>query len=434
MKRINRRAAAVLIPALLIALGMGFFLSRLALRGGDWAAYTANGHVYRWAELQCGRITDRNGELLLQIRDGEYTYAEDPSVRRASLHAVGDEEGYIAGTALDLFGKNLTGWNLWEGTDGSGGTVALSLDSRLQSTAWQALKGRSGAVVVLNYETGEILCMVSAPSYDPASGPEQGVDTVFLNRCIDGAFVPGSVFKLVTLIAARENIPDLEDRRFACQGSLDLGGDTLVCTGSHGTQTIETALTNSCNVAFGELAMELGGETLRATAQRLGLLDELMLDGYAAAAGEYDVPPAGTILEAWSGIGQYNDLATPYAFARLCAGIANGGTVREPTLRLKGKTDTTVLMSPEVAAYVDEVMNYTAYYGYRAFFPNLDLCAKTGTAEVGDGTDHAWIVGYLRSGAPLAFAVMIEHGGWGLYEAGPVANTVLQKALELSLS
>ncbi len=434
MKRINRRAAAVLIPALLIALGMGIFLTRLALRGGDWAAYTANGHVYRLAELQCGRVTDRNGELLLRIQDGEYTYAEDPAVRLASLHAVGDEEGYIGGTALALFDKDLVGWNLWEGTDGSGGTVALSLDSRLQSTAWKALNGRAGAVVVLNYETGEILCMASSPSYDPVSGPEPGQDTVFLNRCIDTSFVPGSVFKLVTLIAAREHIPDLEDRRFVCRGDLDLGGDTLVCTGSHGSQTIETALTNSCNVAFGELAMELGGEVLRDTAQRLGLLDELTLDGYATAAGEYDVPPAGTILEAWSGIGQYNDLATPYAFARLCAGIANGGTVREPTLRLRGKTGTTAIMAPEVAAYVDEVMNYTAYYGYRAFFPDLDLCAKTGTAEVGDGTDHAWIVGYLRSGAPLAFAVMLEHGGWGLYEAGPVANTVLQKALELSQS
>lgn len=434
MKRMNRRAAAVLVPALLIALGMGVFLLRLAVHGGDWAAYSANRHVFRHAELQCGTITDRNGELLLQIRDGEYTYAEDPAIRRASLHAVGDEADFIGGAARSLFEKELTGWNLWEGTDGAGGTMALSLDSRLQAAAYGALNGRSGAVVVLNYETGEILCMVSAPAYDPAAGPDYGMETVFLNRCIDGTFVPGSVFKLVTLIAARENIPGLEDRMFSCQGSLELGGDTLVCTGSHGNQTIETALTNSCNVAFGELAMELGGETLRSTAERLGLLDALKLDGYRTAGGAFDIPPAGTILEAWSGIGQYNDLATPYAFARLCAGIANGGVVREPTLRLKGRTGTAVLMEPDTAAYLDECMNYTAYYGYRAFFPDLDLCAKTGTAEVGDGTDHAWIVGYLRSGAPLAFAVMIEHGGWGLYQAGPVANTVLQKALELSLS
>ena len=90
-----------------------------------------------------------------------------------------------------------------------------------------------------------------------------------------------------------------------------------------------------------------------------------------------------------------------------------------------------VLMDAETAEYAGECMSYDVAYGYgRDRFPGLDLCAKSGTAEVGDGTTHAWFVGYLRTGAPVAFAVMLEHGGGGLLQAGGVANSVLQTVME----
>lgn len=431
MKRMERRSIAVLALALALAIGLGFFLLRLARSGGDWAAYTANEHVYQLGRLQCGTLTDRNETMLLRAEDGVYTYAPEENVRRASLHAVGDEAGYMGGTALSLFGQELVGWSFWNGTDGRGGTVALSLDSRLQAAAWDALNGRSGAVVLMDYTTGEILSMVSAPAYDPAAGAELDREGVLVNRCTGAAMAPGSVFKLVTLIAAYENLPDLQSRRFVCEGSAMVGGEELACVKKHGSQTVETALCNSCNVAFGELAVELGGECLRATAERLGLLEALEIDGYRTAPGTFDVAPRGSSLEAWSGIGQYHDLVTPYAMARLCAAIANGGAAREGSLRLGARTPTAELMPPATAEYLDQCMNYTGYYGYRALFPGLDMGAKSGTAELGDGTDHAWMVGYLRSGPPLAFAVAVEHGGWGLYDAGPVANAVLQKAVEI---
>ena len=430
MKRIKARAAIALVLAGAIVLGMGFFLYRLYTRGGSWAAYRANTHIYQDGTLKNAAITDRNGVELLRSETGSYRYAADATVRRATLHALGDHWGYLGSGALDFCADRLAGYSFVYGTPDEGPSVALTLDSRLQKTAWEALSGRAGAVMVMNYETGEILCMVSSPSYDPESGPTQDVDGVFINRCTGAAYVPGSVFKLVTLIAARENIPDLEDRRFTCTGALSVGPDSVTCTGRHGEQTIEQALAHSCNAAFGRLSLELGSETLARTAARLGITGSLKFYDTATAAGRFDAAPAGSALEAWAGIGQYNDLVTPYAMARLCAGIAGGGRVKEPVLITGQKAAVTELMSADTAEFVGDCMNYVMVYGYPGTFPALDLCAKTGTAEVGDGTSHSWFAGYLRSGAPLAFAVIVEHGGQGISAAGNVANTVLLKAVE----
>lgn len=274
--------------------------------------------------------------------------------------------------------------------------------------------------------------MVSSPAYDPEEGADEAVEGVYLNRCLQSAYTPGSVFKLVTLAAAIENIPDLRERSFSCSRYMDVNGVQIVCGGNHGSQTIEEALAHSCNCAFGTLALELGPETLAEYAARLGLSGSLALDGIVTAAGRYDAAPAGSADLAWSGIGQYTDLVTPYAMARLCAAIGAGGELREPTLLKGGDNGRTRLLDADTAAQLSEMMNYTVagYYG-RDRFPGLEVCAKSGTAEVGGGASHAWFAGFLQEGAPLAFAVVLERGGGGLAKAGPVANTVLQKASEI---
>ena len=429
MKRILRRSAVVLIPAVLILFGLGALLGKLWLHGGEWASYSANAHVYDRGVLASGTLTDRNGVVLFSAHDGGYHYAEEEAVRFASLHTVGDQRGQVGGTALSAFADELVGYSFVRGTDGRGGEIALSLDSRLQAGAWYALNGRRGAVVVLNYKTGEILCMVSSPSYDPAIGQRRDAEGLYINRCTGGLFIPGSIYKLVTLCCARENLPDLQSRTFHCAGELVVNGKTIHCTGVHGEQTIEQALANSCNAAFAALSMELGGARIRDTARKLGVEGALAWGGGKTAPGRFDVAARRTAPEAWSGIGQYNDLVTPYAMARLCAGIANGGVAREGVLRAGAVGRATRLMDEKTAEYIGACMNYNVVYAYgKNNFPWLDLCAKTGTAELGDGSTHAWFVGYLRSGAPLAFAVLLEQGGGGLAQAGPVANHVLQLA------
>lgn len=434
MKRIKHRATVALFLSFALIFGTLALAVRLWRNGSDWAAYSANSSVYTTrGVLNCGTLTDRNGVVLAHAQHGVYGYADDATVRIASLHAVGDYRGYIGTAALSAFADKLAGYSALRGTTHPGNTVALSLDSRLQSAAWEALGGRSGAVMLLNYETGELLCMVSSPSYDPNGEADETVDGLFLNRCLSVSYTPGSVFKLITVAAALENIDDLYERQFFCPGSCEVEGVTVNCAGIHAEQTIEQALANSCNCAFAELALELGGETLSEYAQAYGLTTPLQLDGISVVPGQFEAAPAGSSYLAWSGIGQYTDLACPYAMLRLSAAVAGEGSVQEPTLLLGGKNGRTRLMKADTARALGDMMSYDVFYEYgeRMDFPGLDLCAKTGTAEVGDGTSHAWFTGYLRTGLPLAFVVVLEKGGGGLTNAGPVANAVLQKAVEL---
>jgi peptidoglycan glycosyltransferase len=263
------------------------------------------------------------------------------------------------------------------------------------------------------------------PDTDPAEG-------TYLNKCLSAVFVPGSVFKLATLTAAIENIDDLFTRQFWCSGSTVIDGSTLNCTEAHGNQTIEQALADSCNVAFGGLALELGADILAENAEKLGLTSTHEISGITTAAGSFDKATAGSIELAWSGIGQSTDLMNPFAMLRLVAAIANGGELVEPTLTGHGIfSGTTRLLSAETAGKIADMMDYNVEYAYGTWnFPGLSICAKTGTAEVGDGTSHSWCVGFLNDeDHPYAFVVMIEHGGAGLYNAGSVANAVLQAAV-----
>ena len=123
-------------------------------------------------------------------------------------------------------------------------------------------EGKNGAVCLINYKTGEVLAWVSKPDYDPADlldGSTEGddiADTAFLNRCLQGLYMPGSTFKIVTLAAAIEADPNVLSQKFLCSGSWDYEGGTIVCAGGavHGEVDLVTAFTKSCNITFGKLA------------------------------------------------------------------------------------------------------------------------------------------------------------------------------------
>ena len=434
MKKVTTRAYAALLLAGLILLGMAVYLVRLARDGGDWAAFYANDSVYKHGVIDRGTVVDRNGVRLAFSGPEVFGYAEDASVRKACLHVVGDMGGSIGTGALTAFRSKLIGWNFLTGTTGQGGTVKLTIDSSLNVTAYNALDGRNGAVLVYNYETGEILCMVSSRSYDPNVGfdaDDSWYEGVYLNRCISASFVPGSVFKLVTLAAAVENIPDLYSQTFTCEGTYDVDGSTITCTGTHGTLTVEEALAHSCNCAFAQIALQLGGDLIAQYAKKLGLTESHDLNGIETAAGSVESAGDDLANVAWEGIGQYKDMVVPYSLLRLMGAIANGGVVKEPSL-LSGKSNGSErIMSESTANALRSFMSYNVEYNYGSGnYPGLEMHAKTGTAEFGDGTSHAWFAGFItNSGAPLAFVVLVEHGGSGYSVASPIANTVLQQAV-----
>ena len=176
MKKIENRAFVCLVLALLLAVGMGFFLFRVVVQGGNWASAAFNRHLYNsQGQLIAGTVLDRDGDVLSSVENGVRTYYDSDTVRKAALHAVGDLQGNIGTGALNAFADRLTGWNLVNGAFGAdrGGELTLTIDARYNYEAYQALNGRSGTVAVYNYKTGEVLCMVSAPSYDPLRVPEE---------------------------------------------------------------------------------------------------------------------------------------------------------------------------------------------------------------------------------------------------------------------
>lgn len=448
MKKIERRAIVCSILALLLAAGLGFFLVRYFLNGGSWASSAFNRHLYNTdGVLISGTVLDRDGDVLSTVENGRRTYYDNETVRKATLHAVGDLQGSIGTGALNAFADKLTGYDLLNGAFGAdrGSELYLTIDARYNYEAYQALNGRAGTVAVYNYKTGEILCMVSAPSYDPLHVPAD-IETndrykgTYLNRFLSSAFTPGSVYKTVTLAAALEEIPDLCDRTWTCEGSVQIGEETIICSGTHGEQNIGDAFANSCNVAFAQIAEELGADTLKKYTEKAGLTDSCSVDGLPTARGSFDWEDISAGSLGWAGVGQYRDQVNPCALMVYMGAIAGGGRAAEPYLikktvsalglpslpHLAGKTGT--LISGGTAETLADMMaaNVEKTYGAKRF-PNMDICAKSGTAEVGEGqAPHAWFAGFLRNeDAPYAFVVLVENGGGGSSVAGTVAGKVL---------
>lgn len=451
MRKIEKRAVLCLIIALALIAGLGLFCFRFVTNAADWAAYPYNRHMYsNSGQLLSGTILDRDGDVLTEVKDGERVYYPDATVRRATVHAVGDGSGYIGTGALTAFADRLSGYNLITGGYsplGSGRNLTLTLDAYLNVTAYNAMDGRQGTVGVYNYKTGDILCMVSTPSFDPENPPDasSAEDGVYLNRFLSSAQVPGSIFKTVTLTAALENLPDLKDRTFTCTGETTVGGTVITCPKPHGKMDIESAFANSCNGVFGTLAAELGGDTMTKYVEQAGLTRRMSVDGIMTAAGHYDVRDADKGQIGWSGVGQYTDTVNPCNMMTYMGAIANGGTAAVPRLILDITTpsgiptswqrteETDTLVQASTASQVKEMMknNVVQTYGTDRF-RGLDIGAKSGTAEVGgDKRPNAWFAGFLDDPEhPYAFIVLVENGGGGASVAGEIAATVLQACVD----
>ena len=165
-----------------------------------------------------------------------------------------------------------------------------------------------------------------------------------------------------------------------------------------------------------------------------GFLDAHSLDGIPTAKGNYPVEFVGDPETGWSGIGQSTDLVVPYSMLRFLCAVANGGTLIEPHMVLGGQNpEVSVLVKPSTAERLTQLMrnNAVTHYNADTLFPGMEICAKTGTAELGDGDSHSWFVGFLDDEEhPYAFVTLVERGGFGLTRAGAVTSEVLQWAVE----
>lgn len=354
---------------------------------------------------------------------------------------------FLNGSGSKLFTRRLA--DLFTGEDTEGGNVRLTLRHRLQQAAYNAMveRGYTGAAVALNPSTGEILAMVSTPSYDPSPltshDPSVQEDAwekynsnpgkPMLNRAISEVYPPGSTFKLVVAAAALKN-GATKQTEVTTKSQITLPGGATTLENYAGIpcpdNTMVAALAHSCNTAFAKLAGELGAKKLRATAQKFGIgVDDLKIPMPVANSKLGPMKYPSTVYQ--SGIGQASVQLTPLQIAMISATIANDGVTMKPHLveellapdlssieknnpeELTGEP----ALSAENAQTLTEMMiKAEKFAGGGHKRPDVQIASKTGTAEHGQNPKtnppHTLYTAFAPTDNPqIAVAVVVENGG-----------------------
>ncbi len=446
MKTVGRRSFVLYILLAVFLGGLGYLVVNTFLNGRQWVMQPYNAHL----SGQMGDIKDRDGNLLATSQDGGRVYSENDTVRRALLHTVGDTAGYIGTGVQSVMGGKLTGYNVVTGLNSTvfssmGSSLTLTVSQDVCTAAYNAMAGRNGAAILYNYENGEILCKVSAPTFDPAFVPED-IETndaykgAYLDKSLSASFTPGSIFKIVTAAAAMEKWPDSwSERTYECWGAENIGGSDITCLHgeSHGSQDMFSAMGNSCNIYFAHLANDIGGAALQKKAEEMGFNQSFDFNGVDVMKSSLDLQGANANQIGWAAVGQYTVLANPYHMMALMGAVAKDGTYTQPRLTdsrdfLSGlaASGDRKLMGAETARQLKALLRSDVenYYGDWMFPQGMAVCAKTGTGEVGeDKNPNCWMVGFCDSAQyPYAFAVVVEEGEGGIETAGTLVSAMLQ--------
>ena len=462
MRTISRRGLFLYVLIVLFLVGCGILSYNLVTNSSKWAMNKVNKHLYSSGSLAtAGDIKDINGNILVTTKDGVRVYSENRSVRLGTLHTVGDSSGYIATGMQTAFKDELTGYTLIDGVYnlkryGKGNDITLTLNSKVCETAYKALGDKKGTVAVMNYKTGELICIVSTPTFDVLNKPSDiATDTsgkyegIYLNRFFSGLYTPGSTFKVITAACAIENIPDIYNRTFQCESKVLIGEGYVVCSGTHGKIDFKTAMNKSCNCAFAEIADELGAELLTATAQRLGFNGEniVVSDKIKCAKSKLNLTESSALDIGWAGIGQYTTLINPCQMLTMISAIANKGTAVLPYVvsEIKNPEGEVVFFEKtsnigewfdfSVAQSLNNILrsNVSNQYG-DAHFPGMNMCGKTGTAEISDDNEknpNALFVGYSQlDELPFSIIVVVEDSTSAIKNAVPIASKVMKTVKE----
>ena len=452
MNRIALRSYIVMLFALLLLGGFGFFLVEYATQAETWVTTGGSPHVYNGSNIGTGVVTDRDDVILLDMRDGR-KYSSVEAIRKTSVHWVGDRYGSVNAPAVPKYAAELAGFDLLTGTykyGNAGGVAKLTLSSKVQTAALEALGNYKGTVAVYNYKTGELICAVSTPGFDPDNVPKTGLeegganDGMYVNRFTQSVYIPGSIFKIVTLAAALETIPDIQQQKFTCKGEYIMGTQKITCEDKHWNQDLKMAFRNSCNCAFAQISQQLGEETLARYVEQFGITKSVQFDGITTAKGNFDLSGAMEWDVAWSSVGQYTDQINPCAFLTFMSAIAGDGRGVTPyvveevicgdarTYSANSQTRGRI-MSASTAKTLREYLAFNVKDKYGAQnFPGLTVGGKTGTAEVGGGKKpNALFTGIVEDEQyPLAFIVVVEDGGYGVKVSLPIAAKVLEACKE----
>lgn len=423
-------------------------------------------------EVLRGTIYDRNGKPLTKSsRVNQETQKREYTGGEIFAHALGYVDIKYGITGLEKkYDKELMDTDIEDNIksliknkgkeqEKIGDNLKTTLDYDVQSKAYDLLGDNKGAVVALNPKTGEVLAIVSKPSFNPNNLQEiwQSINTdknrPLLNRATAGLYPPGSTFKTVTAVSALENMPGVRNRTFQDNGELRISdkyslhnfeGETF------GNIDFKNGYVHSSNVVFGTLGLELGNDKLKETAEKFYFNKDIPADGIPVEQSKFPILKnyeKGSIAQ--SAIGQSSDLASPLQMALVSSTIANGGIMMKPQLVKEVQTSKGVLVKsiqPESLGQIisTSTANTMRDYmksvveegtGVNAAVEGVDVCGKTGTADHQvdgkDATPHSWFIGFAPYDDPqVAVAVIVEDGGQGGKAAAGIASEVIRTALK----
>lgn len=331
-----------------------------------------------------------------------------------------------------------------------GNSLVLSIDHELQEYTKQKLGNKKGSIIAMNPKNGDILSMVNFPDFNPNSieelleNKESQKDGQFMNRATQGLFPPGSIFKVITSISALEN--DV-NTNFYCEGQIKIGGKPIgdYNNTAHGNVDLKESLTESCNVAFAQIGVELSQDTLLKKSEDFMFNKKIPFD-ISTKKSSFPTKDMDKAAIASTSIGQGELLVTPLNMALMASSIANDGKMMKPRLvnkvidsdnnvvkEFESETLSTVT-TPDIANNVKDMMvsvvdNGT---GKRAKINGIKIAGKTGTAEAGKNKkDHSWFVAFAPADDPqIAVVVFLENdGGTGGTTAAPIARDIIKRAL-----
>lgn len=477
-----RRLAAIIFSAFLVLAAGATYTQVLAGPGyRDDPRNTRS--ILDEAQRERGAILSADGVLLAvsqsaddDTRSFRRVYPEGPRY----AHVVGVAATLLADRGLEAelddtleSGRDATISGLLSalaGDDARARSVRLTIDDRLQTAAFNALGDQAGAVVAIDAQTGAVLAMVSAPTFDPngliglstalGNALEEDPARPLLNRATQETYPPGSTFKIITAAAAIESGQGGVADAYPNPIELDLPNSTATIRnfdqntcGPEDLVSLATAFSRSCNTIFGMIGMETGPGDLIATAESFGFNDDIPFELEAArsAVPENLVDLAAV---AQSALGQRDVRASPLQMALVAAAMANDGVVMTPyvvaeVLDADGRVTDVVrptewrrATSPATARLISDLMEnaVASGTGRRAAVAGLTVYGKTGTAEVPDAAPHAWFVGFAEGAGTgtLAIAVVVESGGdagdeaTGGSVAAPMAAAIFEAWLALA--
>ena len=347
----------------------------------------------------------------------------------------------------------------------SGKDIQLTLDIKIQEIIEEALKDKTGSVVIMNPYSGEIIALASSPSFDPSVFVRKDRDAVidiinnpdspFLNRAIGGSFPAGSVFKLVVAVAALETGKINLSTSFYCTGSIRIGGQEFSCWNTHHQQNLRQAITHSCNVFFYRTGLLVGPKLIHDYAVKFGLAKSTLIDLPYEVSGYVPTPLIERIykFKRWFdgdivnfSIGQGDLLVTPLQIARMMAVFANKGFLVRPYIvkavegqeisryqkkitRMPVKISTIEYIRQDLENVVSDPSGTASVLSSLPF----SVAGKTGTAQVSRGQPHAWFTGFFPFKNPkFVICVFLEHGGPG-YAACVLTRQIIENMIREGL-